>query len=79
MELADLVSKARKSVVRLVASNSQGSGVVDADARIVTNAHVVHGYWHVKIVDDEGGERNGRVILRDPRRDLAVTQPVSEL
>lgn len=72
MELADLVSKVRKSVVRLVVSGSQGSGVVVADDRIVTNAHVVHGSWHVKVVDDGGGERNGRVILRDPQRDLAV-------
>jgi S1-C subfamily serine protease len=73
------VAKARQAVVKITGEASkcgrgqEGSGVVIAPQRVVTNAHVVAGVTqpHVQL-DGQGKEYRARVVLFDPVRDLAV-------
>jgi Do/DeqQ family serine protease len=58
-------------------SQSLGSGViVRADGVIVTNNHVVQGADELKVVLADRREFDARLILSDPRTDLAVLQIV---
>lgn len=73
-ELAALSAMVRRSTVRVACARAggQGSGVVwRADGLILTNAHVAREQkMEVRLWD---GERlAGRVVRRDPRRDLAA-------
>jgi S1-C subfamily serine protease len=84
-----VVADARKSVVKVLGSapacgrRIEGSGFVYAAERVMTNAHVVAGTRTVSIEVD-GDRHNGRVVVYDPDRDLAViyvpelTAPVME-
>jgi S1-C subfamily serine protease len=73
------VNRAAKSIVKItgVASScnreQEGSGWVVAPERVVTNAHVVSGTTseHVRI-QGAGRSYDARVVVFDPRRDLAV-------
>jgi S1-C subfamily serine protease len=73
------VAKARQAVVKITGEASscgrgqEGSGVVIAPQRVVTNAHVVAGVTqpHVQL-GGQGRQYNARVVLFDPVRDLAV-------
>ncbi|WP_239161025.1 MarP family serine protease [Virgisporangium ochraceum] len=49
----------------------EGTGFVYANERVMTNAHVVAGTKSVK-VEVGDGSRNGKVVVYDPERDLAV-------
>ncbi|GAA0915677.1 serine protease [Virgisporangium aurantiacum] len=49
----------------------EGTGFVYAPERVMTNAHVVAGTKTVK-VETESGSLNGKVVVYDPERDLAV-------
>jgi serine protease Do len=52
---------------------SLGSGViVRSDGVIVTNAHVIKGADQITVVTAERREYEAKVLLRDPRTDLAV-------
>ncbi|HLL65679.1 MAG TPA: MarP family serine protease [Micromonosporaceae bacterium] len=72
-----VVQNARKSVAKILGSapscsrRIEGSGFVYAPQRIMTNAHVVAGTRRV-VVELNGTEHNGRVVIYDPQRDLAV-------
>jgi S1-C subfamily serine protease len=72
-----VVSDARRSVVKVLGSapscgrRIEGSGFVYADDRVMTNAHVVAGTRNVAIEVD-GDRHDGRVVVYDPDRDLAV-------
>jgi len=73
------VARAAASIVKItgVATScnrgQEGSGWVVAPERVVTNAHVVAGVSssHVRI-QGTGHSYNARVIVFDPKRDLAV-------
>lgn len=59
---------------------SLGSGViVEADGRILTNAHVVSDVEIVKVTLSDGTELDGKVIGTDPASDLAVVQLQGDL
>ncbi|HYH85575.1 MAG TPA: trypsin-like peptidase domain-containing protein [Pyrinomonadaceae bacterium] len=72
MTLADVISVARKSVVRVETLAGQGSGVVISTGAIITNAHVVGSEPIVSVIDEEGNKLSGTVIWRDRRLDLSV-------
>ena len=71
------IRAAGRSVVRVTTQSQQcqrgqeGTGWVVSPGKIVTNAHVLAGADEVHV---EGGDRElrGRVVVFDPRRDLAV-------
>ena len=71
------IRKAGRSVVKVTTMSQEcqrgqeGTGWVVAPGKVVTNAHVVAGSDEVHV---EGGdnELRGRVVVFDPRRDLAV-------
>ncbi|WP_213454990.1 MarP family serine protease [Rhizomonospora bruguierae] len=72
-----LVLRARQSVVKVLGNapscsrRIEGSGFVYAPGRVMTNAHVVAGTEDVS-VELNGDRHGGRVVLYDPKRDLAV-------
>jgi Do/DeqQ family serine protease len=60
---------------RMREQNSLGSGViVRSNGLIVTNNHVIQGAQEIKVVLSDRREFSGRVVLTDPRTDLAVVQ-----
>jgi S1-C subfamily serine protease len=72
-----VVASGRRSVVKVLGTapscsrRIEGSGFVYASQRVMTNAHVVAGTRSISV--EVGGERlDGRVVVYDPRRDLAV-------
>ncbi|MEJ3742197.1 MarP family serine protease [Actinomycetes bacterium KLBMP 9797] len=72
-----VVKNARQSVVKVLGTAGscsrriEGSGFVYAPERVMTNAHVVAGTDSVSV--ELGDERvDGRVVVYDPNRDLAV-------
>jgi S1-C subfamily serine protease len=74
---SQVVANARQSVVKVLGQapscsrRIEGSGFVYSDERVMTNAHVVAGTRTVEV--ELGDERlDGRVVVYDPRRDLAV-------
>jgi S1-C subfamily serine protease len=74
---SSVVQKSRPSVVKVLGNAQscsrriEGTGFVYAPERVMTNAHVVAGTKSVK-VETNSGTRNGRVVVYDPERDLAV-------
>ena len=76
---ANVLTKARRSIVKITGEaqacghNIEGSGAVIAPQRVVTNAHVVAGMRAPLVqVDGRGPKYNARVVLFDPKKDLAV-------
>jgi S1-C subfamily serine protease len=73
-----VVANVKGSVVKIKGNaptcrrHIEGSGFVYAPQRIMTNAHVVAGTRGNVTVEAGGQTRNGRVVLYDPSRDLAV-------
>jgi Do/DeqQ family serine protease len=60
-------------------SQSLGSGViVDRSGLIVTNHHVIEGMTEVKVALSDHREFEARIVLRDPRTDLAVLKIKSD-
>jgi S1-C subfamily serine protease len=72
-----VVAQARRSVVKVLGSapscsrRIEGSGFVYAPKHVMTNAHVVAGTRSIA-VEVQGERHDGRVVLYDPNRDLAV-------
>ena len=71
--------EAKRSIVKVVSTAPQcqrkieGTGFVYAPERVMTNAHVVAGARGPSVVASLSGARNrGRVVLYDPKRDIAV-------
>lgn len=73
MKLSDLIAEAKKSVVRVSAPGSFGSGVACGPG-VMTNAHVVAGAVRVTIVDSSERQHEARVAWRDGARDLALIE-----
>ncbi len=56
-------------------AQSLGSGViVDPSGLVVTNNHVIEGMTDVKVALSDHREFEAKIVLRDPRTDLAVLQ-----
>ena len=71
--VADLVDKARPSVVRIVGEYGAGTGfVVAADGHILTNFHVVVGEPRLVAVLHDGAQLSAQVVSEDPARDIAL-------
>ncbi|MEV4755772.1 MarP family serine protease [Micromonospora sp. NPDC049559] len=74
---SQVVAQGRQSVVKVLGNapscsrRIEGSGFVYSDDRVMTNAHVVAGTRSVA-VELNGERHNGRVVVYDPHRDLAV-------
>lgn len=74
---APVVVNSRRSVIKVLGTapscsrRIEGSGFVYADERVMTNAHVVAGTSAVQ-VETSDGPRDGKVVVFDPARDLAV-------
>lgn len=61
------------SVVQIRTETGAGSGVIyDERGRILTAAHVVEGFDDVSVRLPDGDRIDGRVVGRDPGRDIAV-------
>ena len=73
-----VVSAAEPSVVKVEGTGCggivEGSGFVLASNEIVTNAHVVAGVRHPKVLDNNGTTHDTKVVWFDPNVDLAVLQ-----
>ena len=73
VSVADVVDKARPSVVRVVTGNGSGTGfVVDSAGHVLTNQHVVEGLTRVMIVFHDGTTLEARVFSADAARDIAL-------
>jgi S1-C subfamily serine protease len=72
-----IVANAKKSVVKVLGTapscsrRIEGSGFVYADDHVMTNAHVVAGTKSLR-VEVNGESHSARVVVYDPKRDLAV-------
>ncbi|HEY7272185.1 MAG TPA: MarP family serine protease [Actinoplanes sp.] len=72
-----VVRRSKASVIKVLGTATscsrriEGSGFVYANERVMTNAHVVAGTKRVQ-VETSDGPLNGKVVVYDPRRDLAV-------
>ncbi|AGZ46571.1 putative serine protease [Actinoplanes friuliensis DSM 7358] len=72
-----VVVNSRRSVIKVLGTapscsrRIEGSGFVYSDERIMTNAHVVAGTRNVQ-VETNDGRLDGKVVVYDPDRDLAV-------
>ena len=71
--VAAVAQRVAPSVVRINANGGSGSGVVlDAEGRIVTNAHVVRDVGEVQVLTPDGDTLTGEVLGTDPLTDIAV-------
>jgi S1-C subfamily serine protease len=72
-----VVKRSKRSVIKVLGTapscsrRIEGSGFVYAGERVMTNAHVVAGTREVRVQTSDGA-LPGRVVVYDPRRDLAV-------
>ncbi|MEU4618441.1 MarP family serine protease [Actinoplanes sp. NPDC023801] len=72
-----VVTASKSSVLKILGSapscsrRIEGTGFVYAKERVMTNAHVVAGTREV-VVESGGREVEGKVVVYDPKRDLAV-------
>ncbi len=69
----DIVDVVSKAVVRIIAREAMGSGmIIDENGYILTNSHVVEGVTSVTVELSNGKQWGGRVTGRDEINDLAV-------
>ncbi|HJR45516.1 MAG TPA: MarP family serine protease [Actinomycetota bacterium] len=72
----EVVEEVQDSVVQIsvpaCGGRQLGSGWIAAPSTVVTNAHVVSGGDDVLVRELEGAELSGRVVVFDPKTDLAV-------
>lgn len=72
-----VVKDSKDSVLKILGSapscsrRIEGTGFVYATERVMTNAHVVAGTREV-VVESDGRQIEGKVVVYDPKRDLAV-------
>ncbi|MEV4704696.1 MarP family serine protease [Actinoplanes sp. NPDC049316] len=75
---SQVVINSRKSVIKVLGTapscsrRIEGSGFVYADERVMTNAHVVAGTRQIEVETQNDGRLQGKVVVYDPQRDLAV-------
>lgn len=69
----ETVERVRRSVVRIVGGESEGSGfAVQKNGLILTNFHVIESEPHPKVILPDGTFETARVIMADKSADLAV-------
>lgn len=68
--LGAVVRDVRRATVHVHDRHGRGSGVVWADGLVISNAHVVRDAR--PFVETAAGRARGRLIARDPSRDLAA-------
>jgi S1-C subfamily serine protease len=74
---SEVVQNSKRSVLKILGSapscsrRIEGTGFVYAQERVMTNAHVVAGTREV-VVETSRGQLEGKVVVYDPKRDLAV-------
>jgi serine protease DegQ len=74
-QIPAIVAQVEPSVVSVIQTNGQGSGVVwSADGMIVTNNHVVEGVDQVVVAFADGTRVDGNVVATDALSDLAVVK-----
>jgi S1-C subfamily serine protease len=72
------VTRAQGSIVKVLGAapscgkDIEGSGFVYAAGKVMTNAHVVGGTGTLRVEQSNGRRYPARVVLFDPRRDIAV-------
>ena len=71
---ARISAKLKKSVVRIVGGNSEGSGFFVTDNQIITNFHVIDGEPSPKIIFEDGRFITPVKIIGDKDADLALLQ-----
>ncbi|MEK7470609.1 MAG: serine protease [Patescibacteria group bacterium] len=71
---AGVSAKLKKSVVRIVGGNSEGSGFFVTDNQIITNFHVIDGEPSPKIIFEDGRFITPVKIIGDKDADLALLQ-----
>ncbi|MGA5303277.1 MarP family serine protease [Nucisporomicrobium flavum] len=75
---SQVVINSRKSVIKVLGTapscsrRIEGSGFVYANERVMTNAHVVAGTRQIEVETQNAGRLQGKVVVYDPQRDLAV-------
>lgn len=73
-DFSAVVQKVLPSVVSVITSNAQGSGVYIADKYVVTNFHVIQGSSSVKVLNYNRVRYNAFVIGSDQNADVAVLE-----
>jgi len=72
-EMSGAIGDARRALVEIRNGRGAGSGIVwRADGLIVTNAHVLAGKQHLRVILPDAREFTPRVLAVDPQRDLAA-------
>jgi len=78
LSLAELVSKASKSVVKISSANGVGSGVIyelsEENAFILTNQHVVGYSSNVDVLLSDVQNFSGEVMTIDVQKDIAIVK-----
>jgi len=72
--IPQIVREVEPSVVSILRSDAQGSGVIWSADVVVTNNHVVDGVTELTIAFADGTRARGHVLARDPLTDLAVVK-----
>lgn len=72
---ANVIDKTKKSVVRVIAKNGEGTGfLVDKEGYVVTNYHVIHNDDSPRVVFADQTPAAGRVFNFNEQLDLAIIQ-----
>ncbi len=72
LSIPDLVDEVQPSIVSIVVSGGEGSGVIIDGDTIVTNDHVAGDFKTVQVVLADGKRLEGTVGATDPLTDLAI-------
>lgn len=73
LPLPDMIRKVSPGIFKVLTEKSSGSGFVISDrGYAVTSLHVIEGADEIKLQFLKGGTLKARVILTDPKLDLAV-------
>ena len=73
-DIAALADRVRRSTVEVrVGARGHGAGMAWGDDLVFTNAHVATGE-RLEVVRPDRSATSGRLLVRDPRRDLALIQ-----
>jgi hypothetical protein len=72
MNIAKIISRAKKSVIKLFIDNEIGSGVIiDREGLILTNHHVISRNYAAGVILSDGRVGVGKVLWSNPYRDIA--------
>jgi serine protease Do len=79
VEIAEVVERARQSVVAVIREGGNGAGVIwRSTGEIITNAHVVSSEQSVVVEFADHRRLTGIVAARHPERDLAIVKVAAD-